>query len=322
MACKITFNNPISGVNHTSLVGYLLTSAGVSNENAVKEISRLGKITRGNNEWHTLYSDVEPGEFKELSIDESRDLLKKEGKLNHIQWMLDTQEVYDKQGISLDHEFTLDQVNKFLSDIDYSDKKSTYTFLLEEIEGSSKSNLGGSKIYKLYPVQGTPLNKADLKNKINKNLKLSRPASQATKFKRFSEVLDFPNPSITDTIDKILNHSSISDDTKKQFRDILPFIGLNPNLKISIKETSSQITNEEGLSKIQKLFNKYGSNPGSYNYVTNTIDLYLREPTINSLEDVAKTILHEMQHSVTVGALLNPSTEVEKELSRTLTAAY
>jgi hypothetical protein len=322
MACKITFNNPISGVNHTSLVGYLLTSAGVSNENAAKEISRLGKITRGNNEWHTLYSDVEPGEFKELSIDESRDLLKKEGKLNHIQWMLDTQEVYDKQGISLDHEFTLDQVNKFLSDIDYSDKKSTYTFLLEEIEGSSKSNLGGSKIYKLYPVQGTPLNKADLKNKINKNLKLSRPASQATKFKRFSEVLDFPNPSITDTIDKILNHSSISDDTKKQFRDILPFIGLNPNLKISIKETSSQITSEEGLSKIQKLFNKYGSNPGSYNYVTNTIDLYLREPTINSLEDVAKTILHEMQHSVTVGALLNPSTEVEKELSRTLTAAY
>ena len=322
MACKITFNNPISGVNHTSLIGYLLTSAGVSNEDAIKEISRLSNISRGNTEWHSLYAGVEPGDFKELSVNESRDLLKKQGKLNHIQWMLDVQDVYDKQGLSLDHEFTLDQITKLLSDIEYSEKASNFTFLLEELEGDTKVDKGGTKLYKLYPTQGSYGNKITLKNKLNRELEKSRPFSQLQKFKKFSEILDFPNPSITDTVDKILNHPEVSDETKKLFRDILPFLGLNPNLKLAVKETQSYVQEEKGLSKIQKLFNLYGSNPGSYNYVTNTIDLYLREASVNTIEDVAKTILHEAQHSVTVGALLNPTTQAEKDLAKTLNAAY
>jgi len=313
MACKITFNNPLSGTNHTSLIGYLLTSAGVSNEEAIKEIDKLSKIERGNSDWHNNTQSI-ISDYKESDISESLDLLKSIGKLNDIQWMSDVQEIYDNNNLSLDTEFTLDQVTKLLNDIDYNENTSSYSFLIEPQEGVN--------VYKLYPVKGSRSNKTKLKSKLNNDLKLSRPIDQKQKFDKLSEVLDFPNPNINDTIDKLLNHSEVSDDTKKLLRDILPFVGLNPNLKLSVKETSSKRMDDSGLSSIEKLFNKYGSNPGSYNYITNTIDLYLREPSINTIEDVAKTILHEMQHSVTVGALLNPTTEAEIQLSKTLTQAY
>lgn len=322
MSCKITFNNPVSGLNQTSLVGYLLTSAGVSEIDAIKEIKKLESISRGNDAWHQFYNEGEPGSFKETPIEESMDLLKKVGKLDNLPWMADVQEVYNNQGISLDTEFTLEQVTNFLNNIDYNEGEASYSFILKDVEEDSKSNQGGNKVYNLYPVKGNYSNKIALKNKINRELKLSRPFNQSEKFQKFSEVLDFPKPNLTDTINKILAHPEVSDDIKKQLRDIMPYVGLNPNLKISIKETESIVQDEKGLSKVEKLFNLYGSNPGSYNYITNTINLYLREPSINTVEDVAKTLLHEMQHSVTVGALLNPQTEAEKQLSDTLTAAY
>ena len=325
MACKITFNNPVTGVNQTSLVGYMLTSAGIDNNSVVNYLENINKEGKPNKGWGNSKSSNLTGKFIEPDVTLAKPLLKRFKKLEDTVWMQDAQNFYDKLDLDLDREYSYDEAQDIITN-NYNPTENTFSFIMEVVPGTENlvHRITGERDrrYKLYPVKGTYSNKVNFRNTFIREKESSLPLKDTNKYQTLGKVIDYQKPDVLDTINNLIEDPETTDIQKKLLRDLIPLLNLYENLKLNYVDSidvdateAGRLTAEEKENRIQlKIF------PGVFNANDHSITISILGH--NSLSELADTLIHELQHAVTVAAIYNPQTKAQKEFSETVKQAF
>ena len=319
MGCIIKTRNPIKGNFHTSLVAYMLTESGVSQDDAVEYLKRDRGIKPEDTDWGILKNGNYNSDFSEADIRYASNLLFDLGKADELDWMEEAQNFYDSRNISLDQEFTLEDLVKIKQNYDLGE--SDFTFKIVEVSNNQSIVNGVSqKRYKIYPVKGTYKNKVQFKNTLSTELSDVRLSRNTRSINNVKQVVDLNNPNLVDTIQNILNSSEVSEVIKKQLRDLLPLINYYPNLSITLTPVVLSSEDDSLMSDFEKKGNLYGTIPGAFDPNAHTVVMSVTNQ--NSVQSFAETLTHELQHAATLAAVYNPKTEAQKQLSETIHKAY
>jgi hypothetical protein len=321
MGCILKTRNPIKGTFHTSLVGYMLTDVGVDQNLAVDYLKANKGVSEKDNDWGFLKSNNYNSDFSEPDVRYALQLLSGVGKIDELDWMEEAQNFYDSKNMSLDDEYSLEDILNNLKN-QYAITKSNFTFKVVEVPDSEQSIINGvsQKRYKLYPVKGTYNNKVAFKNQMSTELSNPALGRNSESVNVVNQLVDINDPKIETTIQRIINHPEVSNTTKKLLRDLLPLVYYFNELKLDIKPFILATQEEPGMSEYEKTLNLVAKVPGVYDPQSTTITMaVVGQP---SFESFANTFVHELQHAVTLAAVYDPKTEIQRQLSETISRAH
>lgn len=313
MPCKITYNNNITGVRHPSLIGYLFTQHGLNTTDTVN-------FALGAQEDNFLSGDViRWGDKKQLTSDYQEYDIKVNPRLEDLNipqktkdYMIAVQDFYNRLNLN-PYEYVSN--SKLLEVLGQFNEE--YPFSLIVTESTEKDSIG---LYTIKPAPKSKMlnsfNEADY-NKALLESSLNTPGLDTKKL--LGNAAAFINPiryTPADVIGKVLNHPEVSDETKKILKQMLPVLGLIPDLKMGFSQHykfNSEINPNTGKVDVSPFFTF-----GNYNPLSNSI--YLSPEAIKGMEPehFARSFAHELVHAVTVGMLETQEFQEEKKLKKTL----
>jgi len=291
--CTINFNNPVTGRRHQSLVAYMLNQNGIAEED-LKDVLDAGFIYRkssGVKYWNDKKSQSPYVEPNVKEVLKSLDVEVDETTLNYISQV---QEFYDSQNLSIDTNLNLSQVKQVLRNL-------VDTKIALELEAVDPSVNIQERTYRLYPVPYSSNSVAELGNAFfNETYDLQIEMGTPNALQLASKYIDLINPNIYNTINKIIQDPTTTQEQKDILNTLLSITQFAPNIHFNI--TRDLIPTEENDSYV----------PGMYNSLDNTI--YFNAAALSQLtpEKLKKLVIHEMVHAAFYSVLENPITVEEK----------
>lgn len=306
--CKISFNNP-SGYRHKSLLGYMLTAAGIPQETAKDFIQQnykpLGDSLQGVT---SLYNS----KYQEPDFSIVTDFVKEFGgnKKLRVQYLRDVQNFFDAYQLEFDKEYNLTELGEISSNY-LKDTKGEKFYL--RIETVNPVSVPSERRYKIYPelpnlaaTSETAMFVRAEKGKLYQEVNGVLP-------NKIENFVDINNPDVTNIIQKILEDERTSDFERTFFQKILPIINFYPDLKVQLflepAYTASGSKDEPGMLV-----------KGVFEHETNTI--LILPFNINSSDEFKKVFLHELVHAVSVIAQANPKTDIERLFQKEFKEQY
>jgi hypothetical protein len=304
--CVIKYPNPVTGMNQTSVLAYTLSQMGYSTEESINLVKRGSTYSKkdGYNAWPKPINRPEArfGNFIEIDSD---NLVANLGltsvlKPSQVSYMRAAQDLFEDVQVRVDAPINL----KLLMELGNYVKKGGEASLKIEIVNPEAPLL--QRMYKVYPVPATPLNREYLFSFIeteifSKNVSIGKE----TRLDFLKPYIDFSEPDIYDTMAKMLNDPQTPAHEKYLIKKLLPMMDLVPTITFDFF-TGSDILQVEKIPA------------GQYNREFNNIKLNVFGLKNGDMASARRLILHEVLHSVLSSAIDNPISEIDKKLVNSL----
>lgn len=313
MACRIDYNNPVTGVRHPSLVAFLISQTGVSDTDVLQNFLQIQKyeFVDGKPRWETNTPIMSPYQEQDIFSHPlvNRDTLT--GKA--VEYLSSVQKFYNEHGIHIDSTFDINSLVELLS---YTqDLPFTFDLLVEEAEET------GKKTYRLTPrvsKESTLLKfKEDVYKAVLDETQMKNSKLESGNINKFVDPLD---PNIYNVVAKLLESKEVSQSTKDSLKRILPLLKLNDSIKLGFESMATEETTVNPVTG--KTVSSISSGDGVYIPYLNTIFLSAYKSATYSPERFARLIIHESMHAIIYSTLNNPETSEEAKFVKELTEIF
>lgn len=300
--CTINFNNPVTGRRHQSLVAYMLNQNGIAEED-LKQVLDAGFIyskSSGVKHWNNKKSE---SPYVEPNVEDVLKALDVEADSATVNYISQVQQFYESQNLSIDTNLNLDQVRQVLKNLD--DAK--IGLELETVNPEVNPN---ERIYRLYPVPYSQKSIGELGNALfNEKYDLQIELGIPNALQSASKYIDLVNPNIYNTINKIIQDPSTTQEQKDILNVLLSVTQFAPNIHFNITR-EVLYSGEEGYAG------------GMYNTLDNTI--YFNAAALSRLtpSQIKDLVIHEMVHAGFYSILQNPITKEEQTFANEVKRIY
>jgi hypothetical protein len=294
--CTLAFNNPVTGQNHSSLVGYLLNQYGVSEEVVAETLEKGFPYIKSNGvkSWGRETSEspyIEPNILEVLS------LFKSSIPTELSNYVVQMQQFYNKKNLALDTKLNLGQLKKLMN-------SAIEEGLTLEYEIVDPTALPSERQYMLYPMPSSEETQyIETTSLFKEHDELYKERGKPTAVKNISKYVDVVNPNIYNTIRKILTDEATPQYEKDILNILVKLLDMNPDIEFNLSYDAVYEKNDAG-KVIPEL--------GRYDILTNRLTLFLGNISGLSENEMRQLLIHEMVHSVLASTLENPQTTAEK----------
>jgi hypothetical protein len=294
--CTLAFNNPVTGQNHPSLVGYLLNQYGVSEEVVAETLEKGFPYIKsdGVKSWGRETSEspyIEPNILDILS------LFKSSIPTELSNYVVQMQQFYNKKNLSLDTELNLGQLKKLMN-------ASIGEGLTLEYEVVNPEAMPSERRYTVYPMPSSEETQYIETTSLFKDYdEYYKELGKPTAVKNITKYVDIVNPNIYNTVRKILTDEATPQYEKDIINVLVKLLDMNQDIEFNLSY-DAQFTKNEAGRIIPSL--------GRYDIFTNRLTLFLGNISELSPDEMRQLLIHEMVHSVLASTLENPQTTAEK----------
>lgn len=293
--CTLDFHNPVTGKTHHSLLGYVLNQYGVP-ENQVQSILDKGFSyikSNGVKSWGNKQSEsstIEP------SIEQLLSLTKASTSPGLLSYVSKVQDFYDSKNLSIDTDLNINQLHKIIRDANDIEVALEYEVTNPEAPIEEQT-------YRVYPLEESKENMLMTNNALFKQIDSYYAAMGQTRLvDKLGKYLDLGNPTIHNSMRKILNDSTTTQYERDLINTLLGVLDLNPSLRLNLS-FDLEISKESG---------EIAYPSANYDFKTNSISIFLYPAHALSDEEFKRLLIHETVHAVIASTLENPETTAEK----------
>lgn len=293
--CTLDFHNPVTGKEHHSLLGYVLNQYGVPDEQVQSILDRGFSyiVSNGVKSWGKNRTE---SPFIEPSIEEILTLTKAKTSPGLLSYVSKVQDFYDSKNLSIDTKLNIHQLHRIIQDA--NDSK-----IALEYEVTNPDAPIQEQTYRLYPMEESEENALVTNNALFKQVDSYYAALGKTRLvDKMSKYLDLGNPTIYNSMRKILNDDTTTQYERDLINTLLSVLDLNPSVKLNLSY-DLVISREQG---------EISYPAATYDLKTNSISVYLYPSHSLSDEDFKRLLIHETVHAVIASTLENPQTTAEK----------
>jgi hypothetical protein len=306
--CRIAFDNP-SGYRHKSLLGYMLTSAGIP-ENETKQFIQQNYQPIENT--FVNRTKIYDSKYAEPDFSIVEDFVK--GYSGNLKTRLDylnsVQDFFDANDLTIDTEYNLTDLINLSENYLKNLIDSEFALSLEIINPEA---VPSERRYRIYPELPTLQNKQNFQDLIINQAGQAYHEEKGRIASRSDVFIDSTNPSVLDTVERIIKHSSTLPIEKELLTSLLPAINLYPELtlKVNYGVNTYDITDPSELG--QKVVGVFDAS----NHTITMLPYNSMSPT-----EFRHVFIHELVHAFTLTAMINPKTEIEKNFVKEISAIY
>lgn len=306
--CIIHVNNPVSGNRHESLIGYLLTQFDYPSDYVEDTLDAVYQNAHQTNSWGPLKPTKSAGLNPEPDIEQFAQLSGITLPPRRLAFAKAVQRFYDENNLTIGQNHNIVELEEIVNN---AKKVGIFTFEIEVVNPELPAE---QREYTLNPVEGSAGYKLNMVQTAEKEFFDLRSLSGNSNLEFLRPYINFVSPDIFDTITKILNDRDVPAYQREILKKLLGVLELNPDLGLEFYKGPTYGTSFDP--------SKDSYVPGVYSSEQQKISLNPFVVADMGLDDFRKLFIHELVHSVTVSALINPKSETDKKLSQGIKEAY
>lgn len=302
--CVLNFNNPVTGLVHSSLVGYMMNQYGldVDTVQSVLDAGFMYSKKDGIRSWASNKSTSDYAEPSILEILKSQNI---EVNPNAAQYLDTVQKFYDSNNLSITVPVNLTEANKLF-------RQAMKQNIVLELEAVNPEAPIRERMYNILPNTPGRVNAAMMTEGLFTEID---EAGYGPKIlKHITPYINLENPDIYDTAHKIMMDDSTPDYMKTILRKFIVAAELNPDMVLVLNK---KINQEENVDLAADTF--YA---GVFKAKTNTIELNMSQFPTTTVDSFKHIFVHELGHGILSSTLSNPQTKYEKQFVNEATRIF